>query len=75
LGRRKILLIFVGLLLGMLLASLDQTIVSTALPTGWSPTQQSELADVLGRLAAGLLADPGENIPAGAPPAPALTPG
>jgi EmrB/QacA subfamily drug resistance transporter len=33
LDNRRILLIIVGLLLGMLLASLDQTIVSTALPT------------------------------------------
>ena len=32
-GRRDILLTFPGLLLAMLLASLDQTIVSTALPT------------------------------------------
>ena len=30
---RRILLIFSGLMLGMLLAALDQTIVSTALPT------------------------------------------
>jgi EmrB/QacA subfamily drug resistance transporter len=33
LSRRQILLIFSGLMLGMLLASLDQTIVATALPT------------------------------------------
>lgn len=33
LSQRQILVIFTGLLLGMLLASLDQTIVSTALPT------------------------------------------
>ncbi|MGH2386826.1 MAG: MFS transporter, partial [Chloroflexota bacterium] len=33
LSRRRILVIFGALLLGMLLASLDQTIVSTALPT------------------------------------------
>src|SRR6185437_16214754 len=33
LTQRQILIIFGGLLLGMLLASLDQTIVSTALPT------------------------------------------
>ncbi len=33
LSQRQILVIFAGLLLGMLLASLDQTIVSTALPT------------------------------------------
>ncbi|MGH2345061.1 MAG: hypothetical protein ACRDG4_07525, partial [Chloroflexota bacterium] len=33
LRRRRILVIFGALLLGMLLASLDQTIVSTALPT------------------------------------------
>jgi EmrB/QacA subfamily drug resistance transporter len=33
LSRRQILLAFSGLLLGMLLASLDQTIVATALPT------------------------------------------
>ena len=33
LGQRRIWLIFGGLLLGLLLASLDQTIVSTALPT------------------------------------------
>jgi len=32
-GRRSILLIFAGLLVSMLLASLDQTILSTALPT------------------------------------------
>src|SRR3954467_7714067 len=31
--RRQVLLTFTGLLLAMLLASLDQTIVSTALPT------------------------------------------
>ena len=30
---RRILLIFSGLMLGMLLAALDQTIVATALPT------------------------------------------
>ena len=33
LGTRRILLIILGLLMGMLLASLDQTIVATALPT------------------------------------------
>src|ERR1700760_4354914 len=33
LGRRRVLLIIGALLLGMLLAALDQTIVSTALPT------------------------------------------
>ena len=33
LGRRQILLIIGALMLGMLLAALDQTIVSTALPT------------------------------------------
>src|SRR5579864_2463905 len=33
LGRRQILLAFSGLLLAMLLGSLDQTIVATALPT------------------------------------------
>jgi EmrB/QacA subfamily drug resistance transporter len=33
LSRRQILLIFSGLMLGMLLAALDQTIVATALPT------------------------------------------
>ncbi len=33
LGRRRILLIMAGLMLGMMLASLDQTIVATALPT------------------------------------------
>ncbi|HZR91295.1 MAG TPA: MDR family MFS transporter [Gaiellaceae bacterium] len=33
LGHRQILLVFSGLMLGMLLAALDQTIVSTALPT------------------------------------------
>ena len=33
LSTRQILVIFAGLMLGMLLASLDQTIVSTALPT------------------------------------------
>jgi EmrB/QacA subfamily drug resistance transporter len=33
LGHRQILLIFSGLMLGMLLAALDQTIVATALPT------------------------------------------
>jgi EmrB/QacA subfamily drug resistance transporter len=33
LGRRQVLLIFSGLMLGMLLAALDQTIVATALPT------------------------------------------
>src|SRR5215212_8420956 len=33
LSRRQLLLTFGGLLLAMLLASLDQTIVSTALPT------------------------------------------
>src|SRR6202522_749583 len=33
LGRRRILLIIGALMLGMLLAALDQTIVSTALPT------------------------------------------
>jgi EmrB/QacA subfamily drug resistance transporter len=33
LGRRQFLMTFAGLLLAMLLASLDQTIVSTALPT------------------------------------------
>jgi EmrB/QacA subfamily drug resistance transporter len=32
-GRRQVLLIFLGLMLGMLLAALDQTIVATALPT------------------------------------------
>jgi EmrB/QacA subfamily drug resistance transporter len=32
-GRRKILLVFAGLMVTMLLASLDQTIFSTALPT------------------------------------------
>ena len=32
-GRRQVLLIFSGLMLGMLLAALDQTIVATALPT------------------------------------------
>ena len=33
LTRRQILVIIAGLLLGMLLAALDQTIVATALPT------------------------------------------
>jgi MFS family permease len=33
LGTRRVLIIIMGLLLGTLLASLDQTIVSTALPT------------------------------------------
>src|ERR1700689_3017042 len=33
LGRRQVLVIMGGLLLGMLLAALDQTIVATALPT------------------------------------------
>ena len=33
LGRRQILLVIGALMLGMLLAALDQTIVSTALPT------------------------------------------
>jgi MFS family permease len=33
LGRRRTLLVFAGLMLGMLLAALNQTIVSTALPT------------------------------------------
>ncbi|MGH8116812.1 MAG: MFS transporter [Rhodanobacteraceae bacterium] len=33
LGHRQILLVYSGLMLGMLLASLDQTIVGTALPT------------------------------------------
>lgn len=33
LGHRQILLVYSGLMLGMLLAALDQTIVSTALPT------------------------------------------
>jgi EmrB/QacA subfamily drug resistance transporter len=33
LGRRQVLVIMTGLLLGMLLAALDQTIVATALPT------------------------------------------
>ncbi len=33
LNRREILIVFSGLLLGMLLAALDQTIVATALPT------------------------------------------
>jgi MFS family permease len=32
-GRRQVLLIFSALMLGMLLAALDQTIVATALPT------------------------------------------
>jgi MFS family permease len=32
-GRRQVRLIFAGLMLGMLLAALDQTIVATALPT------------------------------------------
>jgi hypothetical protein len=32
-GRRRMRLIFVALMLGMLLAALDQTIVATALPT------------------------------------------
>jgi len=34
LGRRQVRLIFSALMLGMLLAALDQTIVATALPTG-----------------------------------------
>jgi MFS family permease len=33
LSQRQVLLVFAGLLLGMLLAALDQTIVATALPT------------------------------------------
>jgi len=33
LSHRQILLVYSGLMLGMLLASLDQTIVATALPT------------------------------------------
>src|SRR5437763_747061 len=33
LSRRQVLVVFSGLLLGMLLAALDQTIVATALPT------------------------------------------
>jgi EmrB/QacA subfamily drug resistance transporter len=33
LGRRQVLVVMTGLLLGMLLAALDQTIVATALPT------------------------------------------
>ena len=33
LGRRSLVLVFTGLMLGMLLAALDQTIVATALPT------------------------------------------
>ncbi len=32
LGRRRTLIVFAGLMLGMLLAALNQTIVSTALP-------------------------------------------
>ena len=32
LGKRRTLIVFAGLMLGMLLAALDQTIVSTALP-------------------------------------------
>jgi hypothetical protein len=32
-GRRQVRLIFSALMLGMLLAALDQTIVTTALPT------------------------------------------
>ena len=32
LGKRRTLIVFFGLMLGMLLAALDQTIVSTALP-------------------------------------------
>src|SRR5215472_12420546 len=32
-GRRSLVLVFTGLMLGMLLAALDQTIVATALPT------------------------------------------
>jgi hypothetical protein len=50
LGRRRILLIIGALMCGMLLAALDQTIVSTALPTivgdlkggshiAWAPPQ------------------------------------
>ena len=33
LTHRQVLIVFSGLMLGMLLAALDQTIVSTALPT------------------------------------------
>ncbi|MCJ7832105.1 MAG: hypothetical protein MUP92_01485, partial [Actinobacteria bacterium] len=33
LSHRQILIVFSGLMLGMLLAALDQTIVATALPT------------------------------------------
>ncbi len=48
-GQRRVLLIIGALLLGMLLAALDQTIVATALPTiagdlhGLSPTWRSPL--------------------------------
>ena len=37
-GRRQVRLIFSALMLGMLLAALDQTIVATALPTITGPT-------------------------------------
>ena len=33
LSHRQILVVYIGLMIGMLLAALDQTIVSTALPT------------------------------------------
>jgi len=42
----------------------------TDLFKGWSPDQQRELADVLGHLARGLLDDPGDRLPLGAPQAP-----
>jgi len=54
LSHREILRILSGILLGMFLAALDQTIIATALPT-----VAAELVDVTdrGRLAPGLLAD------------------
>ena len=38
---RRILIVFPGLMLAMMLAALDSTIVATSLPTGISPTPAS----------------------------------
>jgi len=41
----------------------------TDLLSGWSPDQQDEFAELLSKLARGLLDDPGDRIPTGAPSA------
>jgi hypothetical protein len=63
LGRRQILIAFSGLVLAMLLAALDSTIVSTALPTivselaEWDPVTGANVSDYLRNAVKDLIPD------------------